>query len=133
PRAADEAAADAAKPRPADADAGAQPQAAAAGAQQPQAPAGGAHAGPETVSRLAAQITRKIEGKATRFDIALDPVGLGHVNVKVEISARGELTASLAFDNPQAAAELKNRAGELHQALEQAGFDLSKGGLSFGA
>lgn len=28
---------------------------------------------------------------------------------------------------------MKNRAGELHQALEQAGFDLSKGGLSFGA
>jgi hypothetical protein len=40
------------------------------------------------------------------------------------------MSASMSFDNPQAAAELKSRAGELHKALEQSGFDLS-GGLSF--
>ena len=36
----------------------------------------------------------------------------------------------MSFDTPQAAAELKARSGELQQALEQSGFDLS-GGMSF--
>lgn len=40
------------------------------------------------------------------------------------------MSAQLAFDNPQSAAELRSRASDLHKALEQAGFDLS-GGLSF--
>ena len=40
------------------------------------------------------------------------------------------MSAALAFDTPQAAAELKARAGELQRALEQAGFDLT-GGMSF--
>jgi flagellar hook-length control protein FliK len=85
---------------------------------------------PETVAHLAAQIVKKLDGRSTRFDVALDPVGLGHVNVRVEIGAEGRMSAQLAFDNPQAAAELRARANDLHKALEQAGFDLS-GGLSF--
>ena len=36
----------------------------------------------------------------------------------------------MIFDNPQAAAELRARAGDLHRALEQAGFDLA-GRISF--
>lgn len=86
---------------------------------------------PHTVSHLAAQIAAKSEGKATRFDVQLDPAGLGKVDVKIEIGRTGELTAALSFENPHAAAEMRSRAGELHRALEQAGFDLSKGGLSF--
>jgi flagellar hook-length control protein FliK len=85
---------------------------------------------PETVAHLAAQIVKKLDGRSTRFDVALDPIGLGHVNVRVEIGAEGRMSAQLAFDNPQAAAELRARANDLHKALEQAGFDLS-GGLSF--
>ena len=40
------------------------------------------------------------------------------------------MTAAMSFDNPQSAAELRARAGELQHALEQSGFDLT-GGLSF--
>jgi hypothetical protein len=86
---------------------------------------------PETVAAMAAQIARKLEGRNTRFEIALDPAGLGAVQVNVEINARGELTAHLAFERPEAAAELRARSAELQRALEQAGFDLSRGGLSF--
>jgi hypothetical protein len=102
-----------------------------AGAQRPHHNAAAMIRGaPETVANLAAEILKKLEGRTTRFDVELDPIGLGRVDVRVEIGAQGRLTAALAFDNPQAAAELKNRAGELQRALEQAGFDLS-GGLSF--
>jgi flagellar hook-length control protein FliK len=85
---------------------------------------------PQTVANLAAEIAKKLDGRSTRFDVQLDPAGLGRVDVRVQIGADGKMSASMSFDNPQAAAELKSRAGELHKALEQSGFDLS-GGLSF--
>ena len=85
---------------------------------------------PETVASLAAQIVKKLEGRSTRFDLELDPAGLGRVDVRIEIGARGHISAAMSFETPQAASELRARAGELRQALEQAGFDLS-GGLSF--
>ena len=85
---------------------------------------------PETVAHLAAQIIKKLEGQSTRFDLELNPQGLGRVDVRIEIGANGLLTASMLFDNANAAQDLKSRAAELQRALEQAGFDLS-GGLSF--
>ncbi|MDP1988491.1 flagellar hook-length control protein FliK [Phenylobacterium sp.] len=83
-----------------------------------------------TVADLAAQVSRKLQGRNTHFDIQLTPEGLGRVDVRVDIDSQGKLTAAMAFDNPHAAAELRGRAGDLQRALEQAGFDIS-GGLSF--
>ncbi|MGQ3263446.1 flagellar hook-length control protein FliK [Phenylobacterium sp.] len=83
-----------------------------------------------TVADLAAQVSRRLEGRSTHFDIQLTPEGLGRVDVRVDIDAQGKLTAAMAFDNPHAANEMRGRSGELMRALEQAGFDLS-GGLSF--
>lgn len=85
---------------------------------------------PETVANLAAQIIKKLEGKSTRFDLELNPGGLGKVDVRLEIGAHGRITAAMTFDNPQAAADVKARSAELQQALEQAGFDLG-GRMSF--
>jgi hypothetical protein len=83
------------------------------------------------VSRLADQIAGRALAKTTHFDIALEPVGLAKVDVHLRIAHDGALTAALSFDQPAAAAELKSRAGELQQALQQAGFDLAEGALSF--
>jgi flagellar hook-length control protein FliK len=122
-------------------------------AEAPDAPAGSADAGaatasttnattqvhpgaipvrgsPQTVANLAAQIAKKLEGRSTRFDVQLDPAGLGRVDVRMEIGASGRMTAAMTFDTPQAASELRARAAELQRHLEQAGFDMS-GGLSF--
>jgi len=86
---------------------------------------------PATAPHLAAEINRKFEGKSAQFDISLTPEGLGKVDVKITINARGEVSAAMKFDNPQAAAELKGRAAELQRALEQSGFSLSQEGISF--
>jgi len=98
------------------------------------APSAAASAGvrgsPETVASLAAQIVKKLGARTTHFDVQLDPAGLGKVNVRVVIGPDGQVSAAMSFDNPQAAAELKSRAAELHRSLAQSGFDLS-GGLSF--
>lgn len=83
-----------------------------------------------TVADLAAQVSRRLEGRTTHFDIQLTPEGLGRVDVRVDIDAQGKLTAAMAFDNPHAANEMRGRSGDLLRALEQAGFDMS-GGLSF--
>ena len=87
--------------------------------------------GPQITSQLADQMVRRVEGGSTHFDIALNPEGLGQVNVTVQIDAAGRLTAQLSFDNPAAAAEARTRAGDLQQALSQAGIDVAQGGLSF--
>lgn len=86
---------------------------------------------PATAPHLAAEISRKFEGKSAQFDISLTPEGLGKVDVKITINARGEVSAAMKFDNPQAAAELKGRTAELQRALEQSGFSLSQEGISF--
>jgi flagellar hook-length control protein FliK len=93
--------------------------------------AAAARGSPETVARLASDITRKLEGQNSKFELQLDPLGLGKVNVSVEINADGRLTAALSFDTAQAAADLRGRSAELRQALQQAGFDVSENGLSF--
>jgi hypothetical protein len=102
-----------------------------AAATTPAAPPAPVRGSPETVAKLSADILKKLDGRSTRFELALDPAGLGRVDVKVEIGAHGHVTAALSFDTPQAAAELRNRAGELRSALQQAGFDLPENALSF--
>jgi hypothetical protein len=85
----------------------------------------------QTVPLLANEILRKSGGRSAQFDISLTPEGLGKVDVQISINPRGELTASMVFDTPQAAAELRGRAAELQKSLEQAGFQVSQNGLSF--
>jgi flagellar hook-length control protein FliK len=86
---------------------------------------------PETVAKMAAGIIEKLGGQTTRFDLQLEPNGLGKVDVSVEIGRDGKLNAALSFDSAQAASDLKGRSQELRTALEQAGFSIGDGGLSF--
>ena len=85
----------------------------------------------QTVPMLANEILRKSGGRSAQFDISLTPEGLGKVDVQISINPKGELTASMVFDTPQAAAELRGRAAELQKSLEQAGFQVSQNGLNF--
>jgi flagellar hook-length control protein FliK len=86
---------------------------------------------PHTVAHLAAQIASNVDGKTTRFDVTLNPEGLGKVDVRVEIGAKGDMTAQLNFANADAAAQMQQKAPELQAALQQAGFDPSRTTLSF--
>ena len=85
----------------------------------------------ETTAHLAAQIARRLEGRSTRFEMALTPDDLGRVDVSLDIDADGGLTARLAFDNPLAATELRGRADELRRQLQDAGFTVGSDALSF--
>lgn len=85
----------------------------------------------ETTAQIAAQILKKLDGRSTRFDMALTPEDLGRVDVSLEIDSDGRLTARLAFDNPAAATDLRGRADELRRQLQEAGFQLSQDSLEF--
>lgn len=85
----------------------------------------------ETTAQIAAQILRKLDGRSTRFDMALTPEGLGRVDVSMEIDSEGRLSARLAFDNPAAATDLRSRADELRRQLQDAGFQLTQDSLEF--
>ena len=76
-------------------------------------------------------MVQKLAGQNTRFDLQLNPDGLGRVDVVVQIDAKGALSAALSFEKPEAASLLHAHAGDLQQALAQAGFDVSGGALSF--
>ena len=104
------------------------PAATAAAADQTAANTG---PGPAINGQIAAQIAAKVSDKSTRFDVSLNPGGLGRVDVQVHIDAAGQVSASLSFSNAQSAADARAHAADLQQALEQAGFNVPQGGLSF--
>lgn len=85
----------------------------------------------EATAQIAAQILKKLDGRSTRFEMALTPDDLGRVDVKLDIDSEGRLAARLAFDNPAAAADLKGRADELRRQLEQAGFHMADDAFEF--
>jgi flagellar hook-length control protein FliK len=85
----------------------------------------------ETAAALAAEMARKLDARVTRFELRLDPGGLGQVQVALEIQSGGEVTAHLRFDRPEAMHELRARADELRETLQQAGFSVASGSLSF--
>ncbi|MGH6956946.1 MAG: flagellar hook-length control protein FliK, partial [Caulobacteraceae bacterium] len=82
-------------------------------------------------AQIAAQMTAKAGSGLGAFDFALEPQGLGRVDVSLKIDSQGQLSAVLSFDNAGVAAEAKARSGDLQQALQQAGFNLSQSGLTF--
>ena len=109
-----------------------QPAVAGPAAAQAHTAATAPAATPQTVAHLAAQIVARAGGaRTTQFDVALDPQGLGRVNVSLRIAADGTMSAAMSFDTPQAAAELRARSDELQRALTQAGFNVADGALTF--
>ncbi|WP_292051170.1 MULTISPECIES: flagellar hook-length control protein FliK [unclassified Brevundimonas] len=84
-----------------------------------------------TTAELAAAMIHRLGHRTTRFDMVLTPETLGNVEVSIEVGPDGQMSARLAFDNPQAAQEMRARADELRRQLAEAGFDVSEKSLEF--
>lgn len=85
----------------------------------------------DATAQIAAQIQRRLEGRSTRFEIALRPAELGRVDVKLDIDSEGRLAARLAFDNPVAATDMRGRIDDLRRQLEAAGFEMADDAFEF--
>ncbi|MBY0257831.1 MAG: flagellar hook-length control protein FliK [Methylobacterium sp.] len=73
---------------------------------------------------------RSLSGSNT-FEIRLDPKDLGRIEVNLAIDKEtGAVQASLVVDRPETLALLQRDAGNLQQALTQAGLDAPDGSIS---
>lgn len=107
-----------------------QPELAAA-AQTGQAPAGSAaDAGrPTPLHVLPVEIGMRALAGNKRFDIRLDPGELGRVDVRLEISDDGGVSARLTVDRVETLHLLQRDARTLERAFEQAGLKSSDGSV----
>ncbi|WP_186418112.1 flagellar hook-length control protein FliK [Bosea sp. CS1GBMeth4] len=64
-----------------------------------------------------------------RFDIRLDPAELGRIDVRLEISDKGDVSAKLTVDRVETLQMLQRDARTLERAFEQAGLKPSEGGI----
>lgn len=64
-----------------------------------------------------------------RFDIRLDPAELGRVDVSLEISDKGDVSAKLTVDRVETLQLLQRDARTLERAFEQAGLKPTEGGV----
>jgi len=85
----------------------------------------------DALAQVSAQIIRRLETRTSRFEMQLNPLELGRVDVRLDIDAEGRLAARLAFDNPAAAVDLRGRVDDLRRELQQAGFQLADDAFSF--
>jgi flagellar hook-length control protein FliK len=102
-------------------------------AASPPAPTLVPHSAPVLVppEALAATIARKALDGTNRFEIRLDPVELGRLDVTIEVDESGHTRAHIRAERPEALELLQRDAKGMEQALRQAGLQTDTSSLSF--
>nr|WP_228747904.1 flagellar hook-length control protein FliK [Bradyrhizobium sp. BR 10289] len=83
------------------------------------------------ISGVPIEIAAAARAGKTRFDISLDPVDLGRIDVRVNVDRNGQVTSHLTVEKPETLAMLKQDAPQLQRALDDAGFKTGGNSLSF--
>ena len=86
---------------------------------------------PLPADQVAVQIAKVAENGLDRIRLQLRPAELGRVEVQMEVGQDGRLHALITADRPDTLQTLQRDARLLEQALQNAGFDLGSGDLSF--
>jgi flagellar hook-length control protein FliK len=81
--------------------------------------------------QIAVQIKSAMQNGNSRFTVALHPVELGRVEVKLDIDKDKNVTATIVVDRPATLDLLRNDAKALERALQDAGLQTDSGSLSF--
>jgi flagellar hook-length control protein FliK len=81
--------------------------------------------------QIAVQIRDAMQNGNSRLTVALHPVELGRVEVKLEIDKDKNVTATVLVDRPATLDLLRNDAKALERALQDAGLQTGSGSLSF--
>lgn len=103
-------------------------------AKAAQQPSAGMHRGmadgqPTPLHVVPIEIGLRALAGSKRFDIRLDPPELGRVDVNLEISEKGEVSAKLVVDRVETLHLLQRDARTLERAFEQAGLKPSDSGV----
>ena len=81
--------------------------------------------------QIAVQIKSAMQNGNSRFTVALHPVELGRVEVRLDIDKEKNVTATIVVDRPGTLDLLRNDAKALERALQDAGLQTGSGSLSF--
>jgi len=88
-------------------------------------------AAPAATVQVYNRIVERVDGRAQRFEIRLDPAELGRVDVRIEIGADRKVHAVLAAHDSAALSDLMRGQRALERALADAGIDLADKGVRF--
>jgi flagellar hook-length control protein FliK len=91
----------------------------------------GVQPAPINLPQMAYEIVRHVQQGQSHFEIRLDPADMGRVDVKLAIDSSGAVNARLTVERPETLDLLRRDAGQLGQALTQAGLDAGKTNLQF--
>ena len=86
---------------------------------------------PAATIQVYTRFIERSDGRAQRFDVRLDPVELGRVDVRIEIGADRKVHAVMAVHDSAALTDLMRGQRALERALSDAGIDLADNGLRF--
>lgn len=86
---------------------------------------------PTPFDKLGVTIAAKSLDGLHQFEIRLDPVELGRVDVQLTVDSSGKAQANLIVDNPKTLELLQRDASSLNRALSDAGLNMSNAGLNF--
>ncbi len=82
------------------------------------------------VARLGAEIAKVAAAGETKFDVKLDPVGLGGVDVSLTFTDDGDVHAHLSVERPETLDLLARDQRQIEKTLRDAGFDARDGAVS---
>ncbi|MGL3107279.1 flagellar hook-length control protein FliK [Bradyrhizobium sp. BR 1432] len=83
------------------------------------------------ISGIPIEIAAAVRAGKSRFDISLDPVELGRIDVRINVDRNGQVTSHLTVEKPETLQMLRQDAPQLQRALDDAGFKTGSNGLSF--
>jgi flagellar hook-length control protein FliK len=86
---------------------------------------------PVPLQALAVEIGMRAMRGAKEFSIRLDPEDLGRIDVRLEISEKGEVQAKVVVDRVETLQLLQRDARTLERAFDQAGLKTNPDGLQF--
>ena len=86
---------------------------------------------PAATIQVYTRFIERADGRAQRFEVRLDPVELGRVDVRIEIGADKKVHAVMAAHDSAALTDLMRGQKALERALSDAGIDLADNGLRF--
>jgi flagellar hook-length control protein FliK len=87
---------------------------------------------PTPAVQIAVNIAQAAADGVRQIGIRLHPAELGRVEVKLEIARDGQVSAVVLADRADTLDALRNDAGALERALQDAGLNADQSGLKFG-
>lgn len=87
--------------------------------------------GQAVADQVSVQITKALAQGMDKINIQLKPASLGRVDVQMEMAQDGRIAIAVTADKQETLDLLQKDSRELQKAMQQAGFDMNNGDLSF--